>query len=76
MERGNHTASHGGEGNCLTEVFKPNQLHFLGACPRTLLYFSHLAQGKLLSEILQAEELVELWEKLVAKAEGRVYLNQ
>lgn len=70
MEGGNHTASHEGKENCLTGACKANQLHFLMACPRILLYLSHLALGKLLSEILQAEQLVELWEKLMAlKAE-------
>lgn len=55
---------------------KANQLHFLMACPRILLYFTRLALGKLLSEILQAEKLLELWKKLMTEAEGRAHLNQ
>jgi len=46
-ERGNHTASHGGEENCLTGVCKANQMHFLTACPSVLLSFGGVAPGNL-----------------------------
>lgn len=73
-ERGNHVDSHGDE-NCLTGLCKANQLHFLTPCPRVLLQFTCVALGKLLSEIVQAEELVGLWEKSVAEAEDKAHLN-
>lgn len=50
MERGNHTASREGKENCLRGVCKPNQLHFLMACPRVLFYFTHLVLGKLIRD--------------------------